>query len=334
MIRVETGSRLHFGLFNPACVPGMRRFGGVGLMIEEPSLRLAVSPANAWTAVGPLADRALAFAQHFASTLPSSAPRVFRLSITQAPPEHAGFGTGTQLGLAVASACQRVAGLPPLDVQELCRRVGRGLRSGLGAHGYFQGGFLVDGGKFADDSLAPLVARAVFPPEWRLVIVLPEVDTRWHGVAELEAFEQLTREVQPALIERLCRLVLLGMLPALTEHDLAAFGEAIHEFNARVGEAFAAVQGGTYTTPRVASVVEFFRRQGVKGVGQSSWGPALFAVVEDQQRAEDLLEQLHKQSGLRWEQVWVTRGRNDAANLEVDRGSDALPTPPSEGNPI
>ena len=84
----------------------------------------------------------------------------------------------------------------------------------------------------------------------------------------------------------LCRLVLLGMLPALAEHDLEAFGEALYDFNCRAGEPFAPVQGGVYAGPRIAEVVAFVRQQGVRGVGQSSWGPTVFAVTEDEAGAE------------------------------------------------
>ena len=81
MFRVESPSRLHFGLFNfgaeemwanadgTYAVPA-RRFGGVGLMIDEPAVAVVIEPARGWSAVGPSAVRALDFAQRFAGTLP------------------------------------------------------------------------------------------------------------------------------------------------------------------------------------------------------------------------------------------------------------------------
>ncbi len=61
--------------------------------------------------------------------------------------------------------------------------------------------------------------------------------------------------------------------------DLDGFGEAVFEFNRRAGEPFAAAQGGAYAGPEVEAVVATIRGQGVKGVGQSSWGPSVFSVV-------------------------------------------------------
>src|SRR5262245_29463902 len=123
MIRVETGSRLHFGLFNVgsneawANVDGeqvitARRFGGVGLMVDAPGISLAVEPAPAWSASGPLAKRALEFARRFASSLVAQELPPHRLTVECAAPEHVGLGTGTQLGLAVAESLAVAAGHP------------------------------------------------------------------------------------------------------------------------------------------------------------------------------------------------------------------------------
>jgi beta-RFAP synthase len=321
MIRVTAPARLHFGLLSlPAqgedfwpdrhgepALPA-RRFGGVGLMVAEPTLRLRAEPAADWAAEGPLADRAITFARRFATTVPAGSLPPHRIVIEAAPPEHSGFGAGTQLGLAVARALAVAAGLPALAATDLALRVGRGLRSALGVHGFAGGGFLVEPGKRSDDGVAPLLVRRPFPDPWRVVIALPPAEPGLHGAREREAFRELLG--RPALADTtaaLCRLVLLGMLPALVEEDLDAFGEALFDFNARAGEAFAPVQGGTYAGRAVAEVVAFVRRQGVRGVGQSSWGPAVFAVVGDEDRADDLARRLRR--GLTPGQtVIVTRG--------------------------
>jgi predicted sugar kinase len=53
----------------------------------------------------------------------------------------------------------------------------------------------------------------------------------------------------------------------------------VYELNARVGDAFAPAQGGRYASAAVADCVTRLRAAGVRGVGQSSWGPTVFAVV-------------------------------------------------------
>ncbi len=165
------------------------------------------------------------------------------------------------------------------------------------------------GKRRGDEGLAPLAARALFPPQWRLVLATPSAGRGLHGRVERQAFTRLASE-SLRHTEALCRLVLLGMLPALAEADLEAFGESLHDFNARVGEAFAEVQGGVYADPRTAECVEHLRGEGVRGVGQSSWGPTLFAVVGDEDRAADLRRRLAERFGLGPAEVWTTAGCN------------------------
>src|SRR5690349_24619750 len=81
MVHVRAPSRLHFGLLSLSreekwpnlqgeqAVPS-RHFGGADLMIEEPGIDLSVQPAVSWSAHGPLAERALAYAHRFGQTLP------------------------------------------------------------------------------------------------------------------------------------------------------------------------------------------------------------------------------------------------------------------------
>jgi beta-RFAP synthase len=238
--------------------------------------------------------------------------------VERAAPEHAGLGSGTQLGLAVGRALAACWGLD-CDPAALARRVGRGARSALGAHGFAHGGLLVESGKRSADRLAPLVARLPFPEAWRVVLVLPGEGgaAGLHGGREAEAFARLADLPAAAgQTDALCRLVLLGLLPALAERDAAAFGEALYEFNVRAGEAFAPVQGGVYADPRAAEVVAFVRREGVPGVGQSSWGPTLFAVTADAERAAHLAVRLRDRFALAEPAVLVTPACNHGATLD------------------
>src|SRR5262245_63296945 len=148
MIEIATAARLHFGLLNPGPAgPGGRRFGGAGMMVERPGVLLRAVAAPDVSAGGPLAVRALAFARRFTRAVPAPPQH---LIVERAPPAHAGLGSGTQLGMAVARALALAAGRPDLPAGELARLVGRGLRSGLGVHGFERGGFLVDAGQRAE----------------------------------------------------------------------------------------------------------------------------------------------------------------------------------------
>ena len=332
MVRVWAASRLHFGLLSLAgeaqawpdredrpTLPA-RRFGGVGLMVKRPGLCVWAADAATWSAEGPLAERALAFALRFADNVrketPDAEPRPLRITVEEAPPEHVGLGVGTQLGLATARALAEAWGLAA-DAPELARRVGRGTRSALGVHGFAHGGFLVEGGRRGGEAgLAPLAARAPFPAEWRVVLATPPGARGLHGPEEREAFSRLASGPDGvARTDALCRLALLGMLPALAEADLEAFGECLFDFNARVGEVFRVVQGGVYADPRTAEFVDFLRREGIRGAGQSSWGPTAFAVVGDEGRASDLADRLAERFGLGPGEAWVTAACNTGSHV-------------------
>jgi beta-RFAP synthase len=327
-IRVRTPSRLHFGLLS---LPGQdrwpnsegqrtltaRRFGGVGLMIESPAVQLVAEPSPAWAAEGPLADRALEFARRFALSTPGADLPPHRLRIEHAPPQHIGLGVGTQLGLAVARALVQSTGLETMASGELALRVGRGNRSALGIHGFALGGFLVEAGKAEPEHLSPLVARIAFPDDWRLIVVMPPGGQGLHGADEQEAFHRLqSLPMDLATTDSLCRLALLGMLPALAERDFASFSEALYDFNLRAGSAFAPVQGGCYAAPQTAELVAWIQRRGVRGVGQSSWGPTVFAVAPDEARGAHLVESLRHGVKLEPARVLMTRASNLGAQTE------------------
>ncbi len=331
MVRVQTASRLHFGLLSLAPkggrwpdrtgVPAMaaRRYGGVGLMVERPGVRVGAEPAREWSAAGPLAGRALDFARRFAASVGQTATPC-RVVVEQAAPEHAGLGTGTQLGLAVGSCLGALWGLR-MSAAALAVRVGRGLRSALGVHGFEHGGFLVEGGQAAAGTLGPLVARAGFPPDWRVVLARPPGAAGLHGPAERSAIDALA---STDAADSLCRLVLLGMLPALAEADLEAFGEALFDYNARAGEAFAPFQGGTYGSPAVTELVAYLRGRGVRGVGQSSWGPTVFAVLAGQVEADEVARLLRARLDEGGD-VLVTRAAAGGAAVEGSAPPAASP---------
>jgi predicted sugar kinase len=142
-----------------------------------------------------------------------------------------------------------------------------------------------------------------------MVLAIPEGRPGPTGAAEQGLIEALP--VNEAQTAALCRLLLLGVLPALRQKDLAAFGEALGEYNARAGELFAPSQGGTYASAAVADLVAFLTMRGVSGVGQSSWGPCVFAVA-DAERANWLVTRLAGRA-----QAWVTTGRNEPAEIAI-----------------
>jgi beta-RFAP synthase len=129
--------------------------------------------------------------------------------------------------------------------------------------------------------LSPRIAQHDFPTDWEVTLHTPSDSSTWFGQRERDAFRQLQKNSGPDSeeINRLCRLIVLGILPGIASGDLQTFGEAVYEYNARVGEIFASVQGGRYSTPGITEKIASLRRSGIRCVGQSSWGPTIFAIT-------------------------------------------------------
>lgn len=313
MIRVVAPSRLHFGLFRvPAAGTegDARAFGGVGLMVERPGVVVVARPADSWQFEGPLASRAQAFAARFMASLPEESRRPYQVLVERCPAEHTGLGVGTQLALAVAKALAVASGEPELRSVELAGRVGRGERSAIGVHGFDRGGLIVEGGKHPGPDVAPLVEHVTLPEAWRVVLFTPPTEPRWHGERERSAFAAASEGAPEALV----RLAETAVVPAARSGDLDAFGEAVYEFNRRAGEPFAAAQGGIYASTEIADLIADVRNYGVKGVGQSSWGPTVFAIVGSVGAAVSLLARF--------------RGRAPAFATRVSAGGHAVQCDP------
>jgi beta-ribofuranosylaminobenzene 5'-phosphate synthase len=310
-VRVTAPARLHFGFVDLHGGLG-RRFGSLGLAIDRPALRLRASRCAAAEIVGPGAERVsrVLGALHQKYGLEPAA----RIEIEEAIPEHAGLGSGTQLTLAAAVALCALAGRT-VPVPELARALQRGSRSGIGSGVFELGGFVVDGGRGDADAAPPVISRLPFPPDWRIVLVFDRRLSGLHGEREAAAFRDLPRFPERQA-ERLARLVLMKLLPALAEAQLEDFGSALTELQQTIGDHFAPAQGGRYSSPRVENALRRLAGSGAAGYGQSSWGPTGFAIFGSQPAAETAIECLgDARDGSDPQSIQIARACNRGAQI-------------------
>ncbi len=281
--------RLHFGLFHvpveglnrwPDGTP-IRKFGGLGMMLREPRISVSAMPSSKFSATGSLAARAIAFAK----MIPTAAPSQIEAN---GPPEHIGLGVGTALAMTVGRA---LIGRAYED--NFPHFVGRGKRSGIGISGFHRGGFIVDDGKLDDAELPDVRERIDVPSDWRIVLVRPPVPGAWHGEQERGAFGR-GRSPDAALdtTRRLLTLANEKIVPALKAADFETFAGSITHFNRIAGEPFIGDQGGPYAGPAVAGIIDELIEWGALGVGQSSWGPTVFAFARNESEGESLAQRL------------------------------------------
>lgn len=314
LVHVAAPSRLHFGLWSLASTAG-RQFGGVGAMVERPGLELTIRPSERLEATGSLAQRAIAFARSWAEFHAAPLPAC-HIKITSAPPQHAGLGTGTQLGLAVAAGLNAFCGLPSARPQELALAVGRGLRSAVGTYGFVLGGLIVEQGKLPGEPISPLDCRIGLPADWRFVLVRPIGLSGLAGDDESAAIASLPA-IPSHVTQQLIAEARDHLVPAAATGDFAQFADSLYRYGNLSGQCFAARQGGPYNGPVLTRLVEQIRGLGAAGVGQSSWGPTLFVAQPCQAAAHALVRQLERLSDLPPLDVLITPPANAAARIDV-----------------
>jgi beta-RFAP synthase len=285
---VEAPSRLHMGLIDPGGECG-RRFGGIGAALEAPSLLIEARPAERLSAEGEEAPRVLLYARRFLDH--HRIEEGAWLRVHRAIPAHSGLGSGTQLALATARALAALFDRP-FDAPGLAEATGRAQRSAIGTWAFAHGGFLLEGGRrVPGDRPAPLLLRHSMPADWRCVLAIPDVPPGLSGSAEEDAFRDLPPP--PAgLVGRVAQLILMVVLPALVEEDLATFGSGLTEVQRLVGEMFRPVQGERFAHPLVGELVDELLAGGALGAGQSSWGPAVYGLVRGEEAAVRLARRI------------------------------------------
>jgi beta-ribofuranosylaminobenzene 5'-phosphate synthase len=281
-VRVEAPARLHMGMLD-AAGGGARRFGGLGVALSRPAAVVEATSSEDVSAEGPDAERALAVAQRSREALGLAGG--VHVRVVEAIPPHVGLGSGTKLALAVTTAVAALAGQTP-EPETIARAAGRGARSAVGLWTFVLGGLVVEGGRRRGlERPAALLARHAMPDEWRCVLVIPHAEPGLSGRAEEEAFGDLRPDPERAAL--IAQLVLTALLPGLAEGDLAEFGAALTRVQRLVGESFASVQGGVFH-PHAGDLVDALLRLGAAGAGQSSWGPAVYGIVGDEQAGREL----------------------------------------------
>jgi len=299
-----------------------RRFGSLGLTLDGLVTRLRLQASPRSTAQGPQSDRAATCLARLRETLGSGNDAT--LIVEEAIPAHAGLGSGTQMALAVGAAASEAWGLG-LSPREIAHLLDRGARSGIGIGAFETGGFLVDGGRGDSDAPPPLISRIPFPGHWRVLLIFDHATRGLHGASEIAAFRDLP-PFAPQQAAHLARLVLMQILPALAEADLEPFGSGVSELQRAVGDHFAPAQGGRFASRRVAAALSVLQARGVCCLGQSSWGPTGFAIVDTAERAHDLARELRDRfPGEAELEFRVVAGSNRGARIRVQETALGMP---------
>ena len=317
-VTIRASARLHLGFIDLHGGLG-RMYGSLGVSLQQPMCVVEVTSEKSGLIVsGEEKSRATKITEqlieHFDIT------QGLRITVWESIPQHAGLGSGTQLGLSIGSGITEVVGIKT-TVTELARILQRGTVSGVGTATFASGGFVVDGGKttkeLKDESIGipPLIIRHDVPKDWCFVVAIPGVPKGLSGFREKLAFQKLP-SAKPESAQMASRLLVMKLLPALIDDDIDRFGEALTRIQIIVGDVFASAQGGRFASPKIAECVNAMLDAGAKGAGQSSWGPACYGLVRGGKAASKVKkvvqEVLDAESG---GPVFISKVNNQGAQI-------------------
>ncbi len=317
MIQITTPSRLHITLIDLNGSLG-RVDGGVGLTLDEPSMKLTAEETNEGVFVTGRGDL-----ERIKTTTEILIPegRGIHITIEDAYPDHVGLGSGTQSALAAGWAVNVLFDLG-LSVREVAAKVGRGGTSGIGVESFEHGGFIVDGGhRFADKgAFSPSAASRVPPgpvlfrhdfPDWPIVVAIPDLKGA-SSQREVDIFKQYC-PLPLEEVQAVSHIILMEMLPSVVEGDMHAFGDAVN----RIQDVGFKQREVGLQSEEVRRCMEIMREQGACGAGMSSFGPTVYAVAKEPGGVETAVaEYLDSTIGGR---VFITRARNTGAKTVCDK---------------
>lgn len=295
-MKITTPSRLHFGLIDFNGALG-RIDGGAGVAINRPRNVLSIRDADEFKVSS--SDPALieGIAKKICGNLGKPLPEM-EITVEEDIYKHAGFGSKTQVSLGLAYAICQHYGITYTSIEELARLVSRGGTSGIGVRAFDRGGFILDcGHSYGPDKektsclpssasnakLAPLVMRCDVPEHWRFVLVTPLYDEGSHGKSEVDIFKS-SFPIKAAQVDRICRIVLMQMIPGILEKDIETFGKAINGIQS-IGFKNIEVK---LKSPLVPNLLTLMDKVGSYGSGMSSFGPTVFGLTDSDRKAEEI----------------------------------------------
>ena len=317
-VEVITGSRLHLGLICGTPQTGWR-FGGVGVMLQQPCWRIAIRNTTAAvdqiSASSETTGRVAEFLQKIRHTLSLSA---VELSVKSEVPFHTGLGGGTQLGLAIAAAAELLANHRAVhDPYRLADLAQRAERSAIGTVGFRDGGFLIDHGVPDTDSQPRKVERIAMPEAWRFVLIRPSNAQGLCGDRERSFFHQRTI-MSKSLVESLVSRINDCLVPAIRNEEFERFSVSIEEYGDAVGRFYASEQGDIFAHPVIRRLVAMLRAAGIHGAAQSSWGPGISIPASSIEHARSIVDRIPPELDGTQLRVDIAEPLNTGASLRTE----------------
>ncbi len=330
-VRIETGSRLHLGFYN--FLSGRNAYGSIGIAIDRPRVVVEISYSER-----PFVENRTRI------SIERDALKVMEvlninawIRVLDAIPRHVGLGSTTQLRLAMGVGIMKIKRLRDRDsrdisiseIYDLAAKLELGFVSGIGVATFCYGGFIVDTGRRVSGSRLELprngleipkpMIRLSVPDTWKFIVVIPRKSRSDYAIETIERdIMSRPRPVSDDTRLRLYELTFHELVPSIIRDDIEAFGRALTEIQLITGRYFAEYQGGEFISTS-QPVIEIFRKCSVYGYGQSSWGPAVYALVDSDSvdRVYRCVEEGLKMSSVEIDRIVIASPRNSNAKTSI-----------------
>jgi beta-ribofuranosylaminobenzene 5'-phosphate synthase len=207
-----------------------------------------------------------------------------RLVIRRFTRQHIGLGSKTTMLLAAISAIAAAHNLR-ISAQVARDISGRGGVSGIGLHGFYSGGLLVDAGHSQDmephrpsgeyrpPQTPLLMLRARIPPTWLFFLILPKGRT-YAGGSETDLFSRY-RPTGPDEALQAIALLYHGIIPGLLTSDVLLLRRSLLAFQRTAFKSYELEN----QDPDVRQTLEALEGVDHCAVGMSSVGPLLYLAT-------------------------------------------------------
>jgi beta-RFAP synthase len=313
-VTISAPARLHLGDLDPFA---LGRFGYAPVLaITEPRTVIeAEASADGLDVEGVEKDDVRMYAQRVLDAFHLTGAKV---TVRAVAPRNQGFGSTTQLSLAAGRAVTEAYGLdvPLIELVKALKRTSTG-----GIYPFQMGGFVVAGGLpvkpgeriwLREETLIPpLIFHEDFPEDWRFVLARPLMAPESPDKESEEvAFSTLRDRKPPAeLIHKGYFVLAAKMLPALLERNAAAFGKALTELQMTAGRIYQPVQEQIFN-PASQWLIPILNQSGALGIGQSSWGPTVYAFTDSPEAAQRIADTIAAEA----------RGKAEVTLVGADNG--------------
>ena len=305
-IIISSPSRLHFGIINPFQIPP-RAYICLGLAIKIPRYVIKIKKIEDGLVIKNLPDNEVGEVIH--RIMDYFQINGLEIDFKSIPPRHSGLGSTTQIVLSLGLGISKIFN-KEIDLVKFAKDMNRGRISGIGTYIFQFGGFVIDSGKKIEnvDEFPKLMFRIDFPEDWYFIIAIPS----GRGPSEIEE-EKLFKQLIPGkeLVKEATYILLHEFIPSILDRDIESFGKALTKLQEIIGKMFENVQGGIYN-PISIKCIEIFKKFNVLGYGQSSWGPTIYAVVEDLDKAYQIRNYIVEKLKIR---CYVTTADNKGVRI-------------------